>query len=428
MNRLAWAACVASAWLAHSSVAGEARLPDTLDMFVGDTRVLSANPTRVAVGNGKVLSVSKVGGDGLLLLGEGVGMTIVQLWLADGSRHRILVRVTETDLEAAIAAVRGMIGDVPELAARIAGGRVVIESTVASDRAAERAAAVAALYPSVAVNLVGKTGLDRMIHFDVKIVEFRRSKLRELGIRWRDSIAGPSGRVALDVASNAALRTRPVQAYFGLVSDIDSRIRLLEEEGDALVVAEPTLSCRSGGAARFVSGGEIPIPIVDKLGATDVEYKEYGVILDVKPLADASGGIVARVDTEVSQIDEAQRVLGVPGFLKRRSATDVTLRDGETLVVAGLVSRAKSSSESGIPGLRRAPGIGRAFRTRSGRDEATELVIFLTPHVVSAQPAPADSAERHSEKLLEQLRRARERISTQGGSATMPPATQDRRE
>jgi pilus assembly protein CpaC len=405
------------AWLLGNNCVVDAaeRLPDTLDMFVGDSRVLGASAKRVAVGNGKVLSVSSIGSDGLLFLGEGVGTTIVQLWLHDGTRHRLLVRVTETDLASTLVAVQSLVQDIAELQVRTVGTRIVLESAVASERAAERAAAVAALYPGVAINLVGKASLDRMIHFDVKLVEVRRSKLRDLGIRWRSDIAGPQASVAADTATPRALQTRPAQAYLGLLTEIDSRIRLLEEAGDATVVAEPTLSCRSGGAARFVSGGEVPIPIIDKLGGADVEYKEYGVILDVKPVADAAGGIAARIDTEVSQIDVAQQVLGVPGFLKRRSATDITMRDGETLVIAGLVNRLKSLAESGIPGLRRAPGVGRAFRARVQRDDSTELVILLTPRVVTPTPAAPDDAQVFESAQRSRLNTAREQLRTLEG-------------
>ncbi|MCB1625163.1 MAG: pilus assembly protein N-terminal domain-containing protein, partial [Pseudomonadales bacterium] len=385
-------------------------LPEELEMFVGDSRILGVSARRIAVANGKVLSVTTVASDGVLLLGEGTGITTVQLWLQDGSQHRLTVRVVAADLEHTLASVANLIADLPELKARIAGQRVVIDAVAAGERAAERASVVAALYPGVVLNLVAKVGIDRMIHFDVRIVEFRQSRLRELGVRWNTDIPGPSGRLVADVASTAAQRTRPLRAFFGIATELESRIRLLEEAGDAMVVAEPTLSCRSGGSARFVSGGEVPIPVIDKLGSADVEFKEYGVILDVRPVADASGGIVARVDTEVSQVDEAQRVLGVPGFLKRRSATDVTLRDGETLVIAGLVNRLRTNNVSGLPGLQRLPGVGRAFGAKGRRDENSELVIFLTPHLLAAEPAPPDAATAAATALADRLQRARERM------------------
>jgi pilus assembly protein CpaC len=282
------------------------------------------------------------------------------------------------------------------------------------------------------------------------MVEFRSSKLRELGIRWNPDINGPNAGLVADFATNSLFRARPPagdtgglgdiplpgrvsppKAYLGWITAIDSRLRLLEEEGEATVVAEPTLSCRSGGSARFVSGGEIPIPIVDGLGSTDVEFKEYGVILDVKPVVDSTGGIVARVDTEVSQIDESQRVLGVPGFLKRSSAADVRLRAGETLVIAGLVNRTRSDSTAGVPGLRRAPVVGRAFRQRGKRDEQTELVVFLTPSLVDALPQSSAEQDQAERERAEQLRRARERIATWGArpaaqSTDPPPAARSR--
>jgi pilus assembly protein CpaC len=113
------------------------------------------------------------------------------------------------------------------------------------------------------------------------------------------------------------------------------------------------LSCRSGGSARFVAGGEIPVPDHQRLsGRTDVEYREYGVILDAEPAADASGSVFARCRDRVrSQVDESQRVAGVPGLLKRRSSTDINLESGETLVIAGLTSsRRRSTDVAGLPG------------------------------------------------------------------------------
>jgi pilus assembly protein CpaC len=215
------------------------------------------------------------------------------------------------------------------------------------------------------------------------------------------------------------------RGYLGLSSVLDSRLRMLEQAGEATLVAEPRLSCRSGGAARFVAGGEIPVPVVNGVGATDVEYREYGVILDVKPIADAGGAISARIETELSQIDPAQRVAGIPGLLKRRSVTDVNLRAGETLVIAGLASRLRSLDDSGIPGLARVPVAGRLFGVRGRRTEDTEVVIFLTPRIAqpmsvesAGAPVAADPADAALERRL--LNRAREIVPTDSGAEVQP--------
>ncbi len=402
-------ACAASAAPPpRPAVVSASELPPRVDLFVGDSRVLSVRPTRVAVGNGKVLSVSPASADQLVLIGEAPGSTVLQLWLRDGRQHRILVTVAPNDVESTLLAVQELLHGTDGIRARISGQRVVLEGDAANARARDRAASIASLYPGVVLDFVGKLGWESMIHFDVRIVEFRQGRLRELGIRWRDDIAGPSAGVIADFVANdlfrvvpaesglpggltSALptRVRPVASYLGIVSTLDSRIRLLEQRGEATIIAEPTLSCRSGGTARFVAGGEIPVPVVNGVGSTDVEFREYGVILDVRPVADSAGAIFARVETELSHVDNSQQVLGVPGLLKRRSATDINLRDGETLVLAGLSSRQSSIDDSGLPVLSRIPAGGRLFGTRGRRRESSELVIFLTPRIIHAREAEA---------------------------------------
>jgi pilus assembly protein CpaC len=376
------------------------------------------------VGNGKVLAVSPVSAGQLVLIGESPGSTVLQLWLRDGRQHRVLVTVTASDLEATLQAVRELLSGTEGVTARISGRRIVIEGDAAGARARERAAAIATLYPGLVLDLVGKIGWESMIHFDVRIVEFRRGRLRELGIRWRDDVNGPNAGVIADFVTNDRFRATPpasglpdatlqglplrlpsAAAYLGIATTLDSRIRLLERQGEATIVAEPMLSCRSGGAARFVAGGEIPFPVVSNVGSTDVEYKEYGVILDVRPVADASGAVFARVETELSQVDNSQSVLGVPGFLKRRSATDINLRDGETLVIAGLSSQQRSLEDQGVPGLSRMPVGGRLFGTRGRRSDSSELVIFLTPRIVRASPAADPLPPDPGEAALERARR-----------------------
>lgn len=423
--------CCSPLWPSGDARAATTGLPGEIRLFVGDSRVLDVRTDRVAVGNGKIVSISPVGGSQLVLIGRAPGNTAVQLWLRGGGMHRITVQVAAHDLAATLTVVEGLLEGVSGVQARRRGDRIVLEGDAADARARERAAAVTALYPGVVLDFVGKPGWEVMVHFDVRIVELRRGGLRELGIRWRDEVDGPSAGVIADFLVNDRFRVLPPDSripeeafnplpaktgwrgYLGLSSVLDSRLRMLEQTGEATLVAEPRLSCRSGGSARFVAGGEIPVPVVNGVGSTDVEYREYGVILDVKPVADASGAIAARIETELSQIDAAQRVAGIPGLLKRRSVTDVNLRTGETLVIAGLASRLRSLDDNGIPGLARVPVAGRLFGVRGRRSEDTEIVIFLTPRI--AQPvldAPGDRSAAEDDAAL--LRRARERAAAPG--------------
>lgn len=350
-------------------------LPEELRLSVGETQLFSVDIQRIAVGNGKLLTVSTPERGQLLLLAEAPGTTTLQLWLRDGAQHRVRVEVRELDLVWRLEQVNRLLEGTRNLSARIAGGHIVLEGQQVSDADMARASAITDSQPGVVLNFVGKLAWESMIQMDVRILEVRRDKVRDLGIRWDSSSAGPA------VGANLGQVPGSPSASFALTAQLTSRLDLLQRLGLAETVAEPMLSCRSGGMARFVSGGEVPLPVTDGLGATDVQYKEYGVILEVRPRADSAGAIYAEVDTELSQIDDAVRVQNFPGFIKRRSSTAVNLRDGETLVIAGLLARERGRDRQSVPGFGRLPLLGALFASAHRLDRQTELLVLITPHI-----------------------------------------------
>ena len=146
----------------------------------------------------------------------------------------------------------------------------------------------------------------------------------------------------------------------------------------------------------------MPVPVTNGQGTPNVQYHEYGVILDVKPVADDAGNVYARVETEVSDIDRSVQVLGVPGILKRHSNTEVNVRTGETIVIAGLVDRSSSVDRHGLPLLGAVPGISPLFQSHSRELKDSELVVLITPHIVAARPANGNTPD----PGLQQLERA----------------------
>jgi pilus assembly protein CpaC len=374
--------------LAFDSRATEPTLPDEVSLAVGESLLLVADLRRAALGSGKVVSIATPERGQLLLFGEAAGRTTAQLWLRDGSRHVLQVTVTEQDLAGRLAQVRGLLAGTDNVSARINGGYVVLEGARASAEEQERAAEVAALFPGQVLNFVGRSGWESMVQMQVRLVEVRRDQLRQLGLSWDSDAAGPS----VSIAAGGGAGAPAVRAAVATL--LQSRLDLLQQRGLAYTVAEPMLSCRSGGMARFVSGGEIPIPVTDGLGATDVQYKEYGVILEVRPRADRSGAIYADIDVEMSQMDASVRVGDFPGFVKRRTSTAFNAQAGETIAIAGLVSRERSRDRSGMPGLSAIPGVGALFRSSRRLDRETELLVLITPRILDAgaQQALVDQA------------------------------------
>jgi pilus assembly protein CpaC len=191
----------------------------------------------------------------------------------------------------------------------------------------------------------------------------------------------------------AGLDIRPkiagVAGAIGIASSITSMLNYLVQNGDAVVLAEPRLSCRSGGSARFVAGGELPIPYSSAVGHTTVNFKEYGIKFDVSPVAGDDGMIAARIATELSAIDFGVVVREVPGLSKRRAEADVNLRVNETLIIAGLLTDDIRNSMDRVAGMGDLPVLGALFRSKLFRDQKTELAVLITPSFMDGIDEPS---------------------------------------
>jgi pilus assembly protein CpaC len=410
---------VSMAWCALAAADSSQPAPESLNLYVGEVRVLRVGELRrIAIGNGKVLQASALDAGQLLLIPEAPGQSSLYLWTRDGSERQITVSVVPADASRMLDEVRAMLGETPGVGSRIVGDKVVIDGSGVSEEQAARIAEVAARYPQI-VNLVSRVGRERMIEMDVRMVEIRRDAMESLGVRWSASAQGPSFGLIGDLkrsqpfgpggaAAQAGLETRarvsPFATTLGIATSISSMINLMVQNGDAVVLAEPRLACRSGGSARFVAGGELPIPKTSGLGASSVSFREYGVKFDVSPVASESGVISARIATEISAIDFEVQVQDVPGLIKRRAETEVNLRENETLVIAGLLTEESSRSIDRLPGFGELPILGPLFRSRSFRDRRSDLVVFITPRFVGADTGENLAELERSQWRLERAR------------------------
>ena len=399
---LALGLCAASA-----SRAQQAERAEPITLYVGEAHVINEpNVRRIAVGNGKVLQATALDERQVLVLPEGPGQTTLVLWGRTGPERTYVFNVLPADTGRLLAEVRAMIGDSRKVSARVVGDKVLVEGSEVPEELAARIAEIARRYPQV-VNLLPRVGQERMIAMDVKFIEIRRELLENIGVKWAGSAQGPTFQVLGDVQRSPALRpggageasglqvaprVPPFATSLSIASSLTSMLNLLVQSGDAVVLAEPRLSCRSGGTARFVAGGELPIPVSGALGTASVGFKEYGIKFDVSPVASESGLIAAKIATEISSINFEVSVRQVPGLTKRRAETDVNLRENETLVIAGLLTEEGSRNMDRVAGASELPILGALFRSRQFRDRQTELVVFITPRFVEGSAMPASAA------------------------------------
>jgi pilus assembly protein CpaC len=386
------------------AVCTQALAQERMALYVGEVKVIRVGSVdRVAVGNGDLLSTSILKNGQLIILAEAEGETKLHIWTTDQKERQIKVFISKGDAGRQVSEIQSLLRGLPGVTVRIVGGRPVIEGTVDSG-GSSLLEAIGGVYKDM-INLtnLAQVGNQKMIYMNVQITEFNTNRLSELGINWLTNINGPSGGYAsentdnsnsisvltnaespLSVAQGGPITANQSLSYFGIATEITSKINLALNSGDALLLASPVLSARSGGEAEFLSGGEVPIPVSNGLGDTSVEFKEFGIILRIKPRADNAGNIVAEVETELSTVDDSLAVNNTPGFRTRKTSTDVSLRNGQTLILSKLVSNEVSKNTTGIIGLSKIPILGALFRSSNFRNAKSELVIFVTPQIIDS--------------------------------------------
>jgi pilus assembly protein CpaC len=250
------------------------------------------------------------------------------------------------------------------------------------------------------INVTGK----EQVMLRVRVAEVQRDVLKQLGV---DTAALFSiGKFALGWASAPPFTANPngdqTSSALGLGygncgpsflqpvnDDACGVIRAMERDGVLRTLAEPTLTAISGESAKFLAGGEFPVPVPQDSGngtTITIEYKPFGVGLGFTPIVMSEGRISLKIDTEVSELStEASLQLNgfvAPSLTVRRASTTVELPSGGSIAMAGLIKEQTKQHINGTPGLKNLPILGALFRSRDYLSNQTELVVIVTPFVV----------------------------------------------
>lgn len=256
-------------------------------------------------------------------------------------------------------------------------------------------------YPTVHSQM--NVGGVSQVQLHVKIMEIQRSKMRELGFNFlalgqNYAVASTPGGIAPLTAMTAPFGGPPgatatvggAELSFAITGSRDifqGFIKALQSEALAKVLAEPVLVTTSGRPASMLSGGEFPVLVPQGVGATTIQWREFGVRMEAVPIVLGNGRLRLDIAPEVSARDVSNSVnvdgLVVPGITVRRVNTQVEMRFGETLMIGGLISTVRTGDTQKIPFLGELPWIGAAFSRKVYSDGETELLILVTPQMAA---------------------------------------------
>ena len=225
-----------------------------------------------------------------------------------------------------------------------------------------------------------------LIQIGVEVVEVDEQKSQDLGINW-------FSQLAIKEASVPAL----LQVGTLTRDQISTNLEVMLQEGAADLLANPKLVTRDGTTANFHVGGELPYAVAGAQGTVTIEFKSYGINLEISPHVESSGSIAMTVNAEVSGPDNQNSVTlsgnTVPGIRSRQVNSQLTLTPGTTLTLAGLIQNNKEWTRQGIPGLMHIPLLGYLFSHKAQTVQRTSIVVFVTPTILGLPKEPTVSSD-----------------------------------
>lgn len=380
---------------------------------------------RVAIGLGDIAEATAISPTEIMVDGKAAGETSLIIWDIHGGRQffnvtvRALATVTGDSLDAIRRELRA---ELPGQAIRVSysNNSIFLRGTVNDLVSSSRALQIASSAGKV-VNLLDVTvpKAEPQILIKVRFASVDRNRARQLGINLFNlglgnavggvstgqfspptisgsASAGGGGGVTSGGATATFTNEFNLLAFFpglGVGADISA----LETKGVVQLLAEPNVMATNGKEASFLAGGEFPYPVVQgSTGGTStvtIEFKEYGIRINFIPTITPRGTIHLQVAPEVSALDYTNEAIisgfEVPGITTRKVNTEVELADGESFMIGGLLDKTTNDSFQKIPFIGDIPIIGKLFQSEIKTKNDSELIVILTPEIVT--PFPVDA-------------------------------------
>ncbi|MBP2650416.1 MAG: type and secretion system protein [Firmicutes bacterium] len=346
------------------------------------------NVERLAVANPEVADVVMASSNEIVIVGKAPGKTSLHVW-SRGTRQSFVVEVSQDD-SGASAEIKGMLG-YHDVQVSVVNKNVILQGLVRDQNEKARAEKVAAAFGDKVVNLLTVTD-PIQVKLEAKVVEINRQKINNLGIKWGgDDPTSAAGTFLFGQGMTNAL-VPGVFGNLGTYSPLNAQLSALVTSRLAKVLSKPSMVTLSGEKANILVGGQVPVPVANSNGQIMIEWKDYGIKLDIEPVVTGENLISTKLKAEVSTLDwSSDHQIGISAGLKipplniRKAETAITLVSGQTMVIGGLISADNSRDQVKVPFLADIPIIGSLFKSKSFSRDETELIILVTPTLVDSK-------------------------------------------
>lgn len=375
---------------------------DTLAVSMNRAVVVETDSpfVELSIANPGIADISTLSDRSIYVLGKAPGRTTLTILGANGQ----LIANVEVQVTPDIAEFRERLRQIlpsEPIEVRTANDGIVLSGIVSSGARLDAALQLAERYAPGRVSNLMSVGGTQQVMLRVRFSEVQRSAAQNLAaslaIGQGGTVLGSGGFNTPSLAANALAGTVApsgapaagvITGGFSIGSvQFQVMLEAMESNGLARTLSEPSLTALSGQQANFLAGGEFPVPVMGDSGVVTIEYRPFGVELSFTPRVVDGNLINLMLNASVSSLDTSNSVttggVSVPAFRRRQTSTTVELRDGESFAIAGLLQDDFQGSISQVPWLGDIPVLGALFRSADYRRNQSELMIFVTAHLVS---------------------------------------------
>ena len=427
---------------------------DLLSVGVHSSRYVSmpSSITRVAVGDPNIANIVQIPSSRteFLLVGHKSGTTTLFIWTADGSRYEYIVGVSPEDVGQAKVIQEAI--NLPGVRVKMVEGKILLTGTVENQYERNYAVRTAQLFikendkdESISVGSNANVRMDTQssnkdantrttlggnigtnagtvidllhmrhpsqIKLEAQVIAINPKDSKDLGFVYgsgsgSDLLSSPG--IFYGGESYGSGETKfshnPWSWLTEHHSGINVALRALVTQNKAKILSRPSIMTMSGEDAVIQVGGEIPYTTRDSNGNPSTEFKDYGIILQFKPVVDAENRIVSAIHTEVS-MPSGETVDKQPILDRRRADAVVTVSSGTTMVIGGLMDSRDYKTVHKFPFLGDIPVIGEFFKYTSHSRDKQELIILVTPRLVDESTSSLAEMSDDMQKMYQQGRR-----------------------
>lgn len=373
-----------------------------VEVDVGRSQILKVGKDikKAAVSNKDIADIETITPRQLMIIGKNAGSTNLIIWDDGGTSTFFDLAVKGSDFSLMKKDLKELTGE--DIDVKVAQDTVILSGKVTHAEDIKKAEDIAKSYAPKVINLL-RTGDPQQVVLQVKVAEISRASLRDLGINFSaigsewggasyagGSFAGPRSTTVGDVViPGVTLGADVTAALVQFPSNLNTMIKALDKKGLFKTLAEPNLVVKSGEKGHFLAGQRIPYQTTQISGTTatsTITFQEVGVTLDFAPTVYKDGLINLKIDpVRVSTIDPGTpTVLSAgqfPIINTRETSTVVDLKEGDSLILSGLISSEASRALSKFPILGDIPILGALFRSKNFQNKETELIVMITPHL-----------------------------------------------